>query len=410
MSIDPLLAPWVGRIFRGVVQLAAAAGHRRATELLRFRNRPDWPEGPFDGWIHCASHGEWETVRPVVLHYLAAHPERRLLVTFFSPSGRHASLPNTPRLQSAPLPWDTPAEVHTFLQRTQPRWLLLVQYDVWPALVAGCRSEGIPWGVLNARWSPSLRWSSALWRSASLLTVQNPSDAARFSQTKLPALCVGDTRFDNVLLRVQSASGVGKLTWPAPFVAFNDARGLVVLGSLWPEDAPLVLPLLARFPEYKWVVVPHSISESSIRFWEDKLPVPHILWSTCLSDQPPAHPENARALLVDAVGVLFDLYGLATFAYVGGGRSQGQHNFLEPLAWGVPTAIAQEGSRDRPDAGSAAQAGILHLAQDPVSLAQCWNDWQKTPPKGVQDWVAHQAGAAERTAAAIAAWENTQLG
>jgi 3-deoxy-D-manno-octulosonic-acid transferase len=168
----------------------------------------------------------------------------------------------------------------------------------------------------------------------------------------------------------------------------------------------LVLPLLARFPEYKWVLVPHDVSESSLRFWEGKLPVPHLRWSDCLSDQPPAHPENARAIVVDAIGVLFDVYGLATFAYVGGGRSQGQHNFLEPLAWGVPTAIAYEGAHNRPDATAAADAGILHLAQDPVSVAQCWTSWQNKPPHGVQDWISQQAGATDRTAAAIEAWEN----
>jgi hypothetical protein len=48
MSIDTLLAPWVGRLFRSAVQVAAAVGHRRAGELLRYRDRPDWPEGPFD--------------------------------------------------------------------------------------------------------------------------------------------------------------------------------------------------------------------------------------------------------------------------------------------------------------------------------------------------------------------------
>ena len=404
MWIDALLAPFAGQLFRAGVRAAALLGHRRAQALLRFRSSTPIPSGPFDLWIHCASHGEWETVQPVVRRYRAEHPSDRILITFFSPSGLHASIPTSLNASIATLPWDTPRAVRDFLDRTQPKRLVLVQYDLWPALLHACRTRRIPWGVVNARWTPSLRWTRNLWQSASWITVQTSEDAAHFRRLGLNAQAVGDTRFDNV---VERASQPLPLNWlPPAFAAFNDAQGLVVLGSVWPEDAPLVLPLIARFPEYKWLVVPHDVGEESLRFWASKIPVPHLRWSQLEgvnvedSDRT-LHPENARALVVDRVGLLFSLYSLASFAYVGGGRSDGQHNYWEPLAWGVPTAIAHEGLEARTDAREAVDAGFLHPAHDAENLCEQWVRWQNNPPQGCTAWMQQKGGASEATLRSI---------
>lgn len=404
MWIDALLAPIAGQLFRAGVRTVALFGHRRAQALLRFRSNTPIPSGPFDLWIHCASHGEWETVQPVVLRYREDHPSDRILVTFFSPSGLHARIPASINACVGALPWDTPQAVRGFLDRAQPKRLVLVQYDLWPALLHACCTRRIPWGVVNARWTPSLRWTRNLWQSASWITVQNTADAAHFKRLGLTAQAVGDTRFDNV---VQRASQPLPADWfPPAFAAFNDARGLVVLGSVWPEDAPLVLPLIARFPEYKWLVVPHDVGEESLRFWTSKIPVPQLRWSqleriNSPDSNPSLHPENARALVVDRVGLLFSLYSLASFAYVGGGRSNGQHNYWEPLAWGVPTSIAFEGLKAREDAQEAVGAGFLHPAHGTDDLREQWVRWQNDPPQGCTAWMQKKGGASEATLRAI---------
>lgn len=404
MWIEALLAPFAGQLFQAGVRMAALFGHRRAQALLRFRSNTPIPSGPFDLWIHCASHGEWETVQPVVRRYRTEHPSDRILVTFFSPSGLHARIPTSLNASIATLPWDTPRAVRNFLDRTQPKRLVLVQYDLWPALLHACRTRCIPWGVVNARWTPSLRWTRTMWQSASWITVQTSEDAAHFRRLGLNAQAVGDTRFDNV---VERASQPLPLNWlPNAFHTLNDAQGLVVLGSVWPEDAPLVLPLIARFPEYKWLVVPHDVGEESLRFWTSKLPVPHLRWSqlenvNAQDSGRNLHPENARALVVDRVGLLFSLYSLASFAYVGGGRSDGQHNYWEPLAWGVPTAIAHEGLEARTDAREAVDAGFLHPAHGTDDLREQWVRWQNNPPQGCTAWMQQKGGASEATLRAI---------
>src|SRR6185437_14312515 len=57
----------------------------------------------------------------------------------------------------------------------------------------------------------------------------------------------------------------------------------------------------------------------------------------------------ADVLLVDGVGMLGDLYALASVAYVGGGfHDAGLHSVLEPASFGVPVLFGprHESSRD----------------------------------------------------------------
>ena len=45
---------------------------------------------------------------------------------------------------------------------------------------------------------------------------------------------------------------------------------------------------------------------------------------------------NSRIVIINAVGVLADLYWITKIAYVGGGFSSGVHNLMEPAVAGVP--------------------------------------------------------------------------
>ena len=45
---------------------------------------------------------------------------------------------------------------------------------------------------------------------------------------------------------------------------------------------------------------------------------------------------DSRVVIINAVGVLADLYWTTKVAYVGGGFSSGVHNLMEPAVAGVP--------------------------------------------------------------------------
>ena len=105
-------------------------------------------------WVHAVSLGETRAAA-VLLHALReAQPGVRILLTHGTATGRAQG---RSLLQPGDVqvwqPWDTPQAVAKFLAHFQPRVGLLMETEVWPNLVAGCRRQGVPLILANARLS-----------------------------------------------------------------------------------------------------------------------------------------------------------------------------------------------------------------------------------------------------------------
>ena len=113
------------------------------------------------------------------------------------------------------------------------------------------------------------------------------------------------------------------------------------------------------------------------------------------------------AILVDRVGVLADLYGLATVAYVGGGfHGDGLHSVLEPAAVGVPVLIGPR-YHGSVHATRLLAAGGARVVTDADVLARTLLEWIGAPEKReahgrrAMDYIENHRGSAERTAGLI---------
>jgi 3-deoxy-D-manno-octulosonic-acid transferase len=78
-------------------------------------------------------------------------------------------------------PWDTPGAVRRFLRQFRPQLGVLMETEVWPNLVAGCRAAGVPLVLANARLNERslaaaqrLRWLSARPTAASARSGPRP--------------------------------------------------------------------------------------------------------------------------------------------------------------------------------------------------------------------------------------------
>src|SRR5690606_26985921 len=105
-------------------------------------------------WLHAVSVGEVNAAAPLVDALLAARPDLRLVVTTITPTGSE-------RVQAlwgdgvthVYLPYDLPGAVGRFLDQFRPALALIVETELWPNLLFGCRDRGIPTHILNARLS-----------------------------------------------------------------------------------------------------------------------------------------------------------------------------------------------------------------------------------------------------------------
>ncbi|WP_234483504.1 3-deoxy-D-manno-octulosonic acid transferase [Noviherbaspirillum pedocola] len=142
-------------------------------------------------WLHAVSVGETRAAEPLIGALLDVYPDRSLLLTHMTPTGRATGAElyakYGDRLRQVYLPYDIPWIVRRFLKRFQPRLCILMETEVWPNLIAGCNREGVPVALVNARLSErslkrSRRFGNLLRVAAegiACVAAQTEADAAR---------------------------------------------------------------------------------------------------------------------------------------------------------------------------------------------------------------------------------------
>ena len=134
--------------------------------------------------------------------------EWRWLVTTITPTGsaRVRALWGD-EVDHVYVPYDLPGAVARFLRHYQPRLALVMETELWPNLLFGCRDRGIPAYILNARLSArSLRGYRVLApliarvvRTLRCIGAQSSADARRFvalGATRAGVIDTGNLKFD----------------------------------------------------------------------------------------------------------------------------------------------------------------------------------------------------------------------
>ncbi|MCB2376734.1 3-deoxy-D-manno-octulosonic acid transferase [Hymenobacter sp. BT635] len=288
-------------------------------------------------WFHCASLGEFEQGRPLMEAYAQRHPDHKIVLTFFSPSG-YAVRHNWPGAAYVfYLPLDTHANAQAFLDAVQPRLAVFVKYEFWHYLLRGLHQRNIPAICVSAIFRPGQvffkPWGGFYRRMLQCFThifTQNEASVQLLRQAGITQASVaGDTRFDTV---VRTALAQPR-ELPLVDAFTDDWLPVCIVGSSWPEDMPVLTPLMQQYQqELRFIVAPHEISEANLRIVEEALPGKVVRYSQA----QPATVGQATVLLIDNVGLLSQLYRFGHFAYVGGAFGKGLHNTLEAAAFGLP--------------------------------------------------------------------------
>ncbi len=288
-------------------------------------------------WFHCASLGEFEQGRPLLEAHRQAYPGTKLVLTFFSPSG-YEIRKNWPGADYIfYLPLDTRSNARAFLDMVQPRLVVFVKYEFWYHFLNETHRRGIPAIVVSAifradqvffkPWGGFFR--RILTRFAHIFT-QNEASAVLLRNVGLARVsAAGDTRFDTVVATALAAAR--SLPLVDAFVA--DGAPVLVVGSSWPEDLPVLLPLLRRYHgQLRVLLAPHEVTEANLRLVETTFPGQVQRYSHADA----ATVAQARVLLFDNVGLLSQLYRFGEYGYIGGAFGKGLHNTLEAAAFGLP--------------------------------------------------------------------------
>ena len=358
-------------------------------------------------WFHCASLGEFEQGRPLIDAYRRAYPNAKVVLTFFSPSGYEVrkSWPGADYIFYLPL--DTRASARAFLDAVQPRLVVFVKYEFWYHFLTEAFERRIPAVVVSAIFRPEQvffkPWGGffrkILGRFAHIFT-QNEASAKLLREMGLNKVSVaGDTRFDTVVATALAPARALPLV--DAFVI--DGAPVLVVGSSWNEDLPVLRPLLERYgPKLRVLLAPHEVTEANLRQVEALLPGPVQRYS--LADA--ATVAQARILLFDNVGLLSHLYRFGEYAYVGGAFGKGLHNTLEAAAFGLPLFFGPTYAKFQEAVELVEMKGAFPVhngAELEAAFTYLWNndDARLRLQDTILDYVHDQAGATRTIMAAL---------
>ena len=287
-------------------------------------------------WIHSSSVGEFEQAKPLIEELKKEYPAYKILASFFSPSGYHASKNYKHADYIFYLPIDTASNAWRFIQIVNPSLVVFVKYDFWYHYLQTIHDKKIPLLLISAVFNKHqafFKWYGALYKKMlfffSQVFVQDDASLNILQQHRMKkSQLSGDTRFDRV-------AAVANNFQEIPFIKnFIGDSEVIVAGSTWLGDESL-LKEIRNSTQIKLIIAPHEIHDHRIKSlqqeFEGALP-----YSQLKNDSN----SNAGVLIIDNVGILSRLYHYATIAYVGGGFTKdGIHNILEAAVHAKPVVF-----------------------------------------------------------------------
>jgi 3-deoxy-D-manno-octulosonic-acid transferase len=285
-------------------------------------------------WFHFASLGEFEQGRTVLEELKKKYPKKKIIVTFFSPSGYEIRKNYALADGVFYLPLDTKRNARKLIDLIQPEIAIFTKYEFWYHYFQLLHERKIPLLIISGIFRPNqlfFKWYGGFYRSilncVTHFFVQNTESASLLKGINFENVSLsGDTRFDRVaenVLMVQPLPIIEKFCGQAP---------VFIAGSTWPQDEQLVTSLIASYPQWKFIIAPHEIDPAHI----DQLLklVPGALRYTQLNTEN-VQPDN-QVMLIDNIGLLSSIYQYGRAVYIGGGFGVSIHNTLEAAAFGLP--------------------------------------------------------------------------
>lgn len=359
--------------------------------------------------IHAASVGEVQAAQPLIAALRTAWPDHAITVTTQTPTGARALRQQWGNaLQHLFFPADTPAATARFLNRLQPRLVVIIEREIWPEWLLQCQARAIPVALVNARLSERsakgyLRLRKLMTptlRSLALVAAADGESAQRLERLgieKSRTVVTGNLKFDQSSRQPPADNPLPNLERPMLVCGSTHEGEESALLDAWPD-------LLAQHPTALLVIVPRHPE----RFDEVARQIAGRGLGLARRSRHEVPDATISVWLGDTMGELGHWYDRASLCFIGGTLVPiGGHNPLEALSVGKPVLYGPhtQNAADVYAAITATQAGRpVASGKETMEIAAQWlkqTDALQKRGQAAMAFVAAQQGSSATTLRAL---------
>ncbi len=293
-------------------------------------------------WFHFASLGEFEQGRTVLEACKLTFPDKKIVLTFFSPSGYEIRKNYAHADHIWYLPLDTKKNAQKFIQLINPEFVVFTKYDFWFHYFNEVQLNKIPLYLIAGSFRPNqlfFKWYGTFYKNIlnaiSYFFLQNEESKSLLNKIGFTnALTTGDTRFDRVIENSKHPIEI-------PIAEnFTKHHKTLICGSTWPPDEAILEEISKELSELKFIIAPHEIAEERLKSIETKFN--KSMRFSYAKTNSIIDFTDIQILIIDNIGMLSSLYQYGEIAYIGGGFGSGLHNTQEPAAFGKPVIVGPD--------------------------------------------------------------------
>ena len=283
-------------------------------------------------WIHAASLGEFEQGRPIIEQIKKDYPNKKILLSFFSPSGYNIMKDYAEVDEVCYIPFDTRKKAKQFIERKNPALVIFIKYEFWFNFLIELNLKQIPVVFVSAIFREDQfffkkrgNWFLNKLKKVDYFFVQNDKSKIILENNGIQNCSIaGDTRFDAVISNSNSDYQNDLIN------EFLLGKKSIIFGSTWEEDQAFIVKLInsGKLGSKKIIIAPHEIDSAKIEKLVETINIQVGRYSK--------KEVNSQVLIIDQIGILKYLYRFCDLAYIGGGFGVGIHNTLEAIVYKVP--------------------------------------------------------------------------
>ena len=296
-------------------------------------------------WVHALSVGEVLSAIPLLEALKNRYPSREIILSVKTVTGLEIARKKLQRKVDylLPMPLDFWWSSRRMIKNINPAIFILVETDIWPGLISCLKKRGIKTILVNGRISPHTGKSYIRWRfiikrvlgMIELFLMQTEIDKHRIIGGGLfpdKVRVTGNIKFDKKWRPLKDKE---RRSW---FSLLNLKNGLVwVAGSTHNPEEKIIFnvfsQLLKSFPDLSLIIGPRDAK----RFDEVYNLARDLGLRVIRKTELPSVNQKYNIFILNTLGELGQVYGLADIAFVGGSLAQiGGHNLLEPAFFSIP--------------------------------------------------------------------------